>query len=180
MWIGLGTYKQGKGKAGRKEEEKVRRESERLTPPGKEDLFVRRLHLSFVLFPCYVVPLSFFLCERSLLPPSHHLTALPSLNLLSTFIINWLSSSFILTSIHPTAGDLHTFCGMFCAMKGNSAIRLPPHILLQRFCCCHVIRLVSITGERFQLPTCVSLRSEPTALTRSVTSNRTWQYKCCK
>jgi hypothetical protein len=73
-------------KEGRKKK-KGRGESERLTPPGKEDLFVRRLCLSFVLFSCFVVPSS-FLCEHSLHSPSPHLTAPPSLYLVSAFIIN--------------------------------------------------------------------------------------------
>jgi hypothetical protein len=39
---------------------KKKRKSERLTPPGKEDLFVIRLYFSFVLFPFFALPSSTF------------------------------------------------------------------------------------------------------------------------
>lgn len=54
---------------GRKEGETGRRESERLTPPGKEDLFVRRLCISFVFISMLCRAFK-FLCEHSLHSPS--------------------------------------------------------------------------------------------------------------
>jgi hypothetical protein len=43
----------------REEEEEKGRESERLTPPGK-DLFVIRLYFTFVLFPHFALPSNTF------------------------------------------------------------------------------------------------------------------------
>jgi hypothetical protein len=70
-----GHGEEGGKKEGRKEEETGRRESERLTPPGKEDLFVRRLCISFVFISMLCRAIK-FLCEHSLRSPSLHLTAL--------------------------------------------------------------------------------------------------------
>ena len=129
------------------------------------------------LFPCFVVPSSFYVNTHSTLSPSTSLHS-PFFHILTSFIYK-LTVVFVHLYVHPSAGELYTFLRTVCASKGNGH-HLPPHILLRRFCCFLVIRLVSIMGEQFKLPTCVPLLCESAAVMRSIISNRTFRCRCNK
>jgi len=121
MWIRLGTLRRKEGRKKKQVEGRVRGWH---LPEKKISLLDGCVFLLF-LFPCFVVPSSFYVNTHSILPPSTVVHS-PFLYLLTSFIINWLSSSFICTSIHPSAGELYTYLRTVCASKGNG-LHLPPH-----------------------------------------------------
>lgn len=139
MWIHLAAHersrKEGVG------------ETERLTPPGKQDLFVVFILFYFHTLSCLQV--SFFCEHHSLclvLPPS-----------LTSLIINWLSSSLMPTVRPWSVGNPHTLSRVPFVTADNGDFapfhikHSPPLILLTRLVVCLTKPLVTLTERRMNI-----------------------------
>jgi hypothetical protein len=124
MWIHLGTQTKQEGRSNRGN----RREWERLSPPGKEHLFVIRFCFSFVLFPCFVLPLGSFFYVNIHSPSISLSSELSFNNKLTVAFLPAHSSSLVCTPYHASFDTKGNDCSSPIG-RSTSVIQFVVHLM---------------------------------------------------